>query len=144
EDSGDAAGAWDKLGNPFEVWGLSDRFDEDVGVDFVSDYEAGRRPKMRMLCNEQIKFAALLEKALALGFDAVCTGHYAKVLRDEQGNPELHRAADWAKDQSYVLGVLTHEQLEHCMFPLAETPSKAEVRAEAAARGLTVANKPDS
>ncbi|MDO5744145.1 MAG: tRNA 2-thiouridine(34) synthase MnmA, partial [Micrococcaceae bacterium] len=89
-------------------------------------------------------FAALLEKAIALGFDAVCTGHYAKVIRDEAGNPELHRAADWAKDQSYVLGVLTHQQLEHCIFPLADTPSKAEVRAEAEARGLSVAKKPDS
>ena len=97
-----------------------------------------------MRCNERIKFAALLEKALALGFDAVCTGHYAKVIEDEHGNRELHRAADWAKDQSYVLGVLTHEQLKHSMFPLAETPSKAEVRAEAARRGLSVANKPDS
>jgi tRNA-specific 2-thiouridylase len=97
-----------------------------------------------MRCNERIKFAALLEKALALGFDAVCTGHYAKVVRDADGRPELHRAADWAKDQSYVLGVLTGEQLEHCLFPLADTPSKAEVRAEAERRGLSVAKKPDS
>ena len=97
-----------------------------------------------MRCNERIKFAALLEKAIALGFDAVCTGHYAKVINDADGNPELHRAADWAKDQSYVLGVLTHEQLKHSMFPLADTPSKAEVRAEAERRGLSVANKPDS
>ncbi|MGO2051474.1 tRNA 2-thiouridine(34) synthase MnmA [Glutamicibacter sp. 287] len=144
EDSNDAWRACDKLGIPYYVWDFSDRFAEDVVQDFVDEYEAGRTPNPCMRCNEKIKFAALLEKALALGFDAVCTGHYAKVLRDESGNPELHRAADWAKDQSYVLGVLTHQQLEHCMFPLAETPSKAEVRAEAEARGLTVANKPDS
>ncbi|WP_404285790.1 tRNA 2-thiouridine(34) synthase MnmA [Glutamicibacter arilaitensis] len=144
EDSNDAWRACDKLGIPYYVWDFSDRFAEDVVQDFVDEYEAGRTPNPCMRCNEKIKFAALLEKALALGFDAVCTGHYAKVLRDETGNPELHRAADWAKDQSYVLGVLTHQQLEHCMFPLAETPSKAEVRAEAEARGLTVANKPDS
>ncbi|MGO2030250.1 MAG: tRNA 2-thiouridine(34) synthase MnmA [Glutamicibacter ardleyensis] len=144
EDSNDAWRACDKLGIPYYVWDFSDRFAEDVVQDFVDEYEAGRTPNPCMRCNEKIKFAALLEKALALGFDAVCTGHYAKVLRDTEGNPELHRAADWAKDQSYVLGVLTHEQLEHCMFPLAETPSKAEVRAEATARGLTVANKPDS
>ena len=97
-----------------------------------------------MRCNEKIKFAALLEKALALGFDAVCTGHYAKVVTDADGHKELHRAADWAKDQSYVLGVLTAEQLEHAIFPLAETPSKAQVRAEAEERGLSVAKKPDS
>ncbi|WP_431709681.1 tRNA 2-thiouridine(34) synthase MnmA [Glutamicibacter uratoxydans] len=144
EDSSDAWRACDKLGIPFYVWDFSDRFAEDVVDDFISEYEAGRTPNPCMRCNEKIKFAALLEKALALGFDAVCTGHYAKVIRDEEGNPELHRAADWAKDQSYVLGVLTHQQLEHCMFPLAETPSKAQVRAEAAERGLTVANKPDS
>ncbi|MHC6177114.1 tRNA 2-thiouridine(34) synthase MnmA [Glutamicibacter sp. X7] len=144
EDSNDAWRACDKLGIPFYVWDFSDRFKEDVVDDFISEYAAGRTPNPCMRCNEKIKFAALLEKALALGFDAVCTGHYAKVIRDADGNPELHRAADWAKDQSYVLGVLTHQQLEHCMFPLAETPSKAEVRAEAEARGLTVANKPDS
>src|SRR5690606_3720436 len=75
---------------------------------------------------------------------AVCTGHYATILTDENGNRELHRASAWAKDQSYVLGVLTAEQIAHSMFPLGATPSKAEVRAEAAARGFSVANKPDS
>ncbi|GAA1495701.1 tRNA 2-thiouridine(34) synthase MnmA [Paeniglutamicibacter kerguelensis] len=144
EDSNDAWRACDKLGIPYYVWDFSERFKEDVVDDFISEYEAGRTPNPCMRCNERIKFAALLEKAIALGFDAVCTGHYAKVIRDEEGNPELHRAADWAKDQSYVLGVLTREQLEHCIFPLADTPSKAEVRAEAEARGLSVANKPDS
>ena len=144
EDSNDAWRACDKLGIPYYVWDFSERFKEDVVDDFIAEYEAGRTPNPCMRCNERIKFAALLEKALALGFDAVCTGHYAKVIRDTEGNPELHRAADWAKDQSYVLGVLTGEQLEHCIFPLAETPSKAEVRAEAEARGLSVASKPDS
>ncbi len=144
EDSNDAWRACDKLGIPYYVWDFSERFKEDVVDDFIAEYEAGRTPNPCMRCNERIKFAALLEKAIALGFDAVCTGHYAKVIRDEAGNPELHRAADWAKDQSYVLGVLTHQQLEHCIFPLADTPSKAEVRAEAEARGLSVAKKPDS
>jgi tRNA-specific 2-thiouridylase len=144
EDSRDAWRACDILGIPYYVWDFSERFKEDVVDDFVAEYAAGRTPNPCMRCNERIKFAALLEKALALGFDAVCTGHYAKVVEDADGNPELHRAADWAKDQSYVLGVLTHEQLKHSMFPLAETPSKAEVRAEAERRGLSVANKPDS
>ena len=97
------------------------------------------RPNPCMRCNERIKFAALLEKALALGFDAVATGHYASIVTDADGNRELHRAAAWAKDQSYVLGVLTADQLAHSMFPLGATPSKAEVRAEAAARGFSVA-----
>ncbi len=144
EDSSDAWRACEKLGIPYYVWDFSERFKEDVVDDFIAEYAAGRTPNPCMRCNERIKFAALLEKALALGFDAVCTGHYAKVIEDKDGNPELHRAADWAKDQSYVLGVLTHEQLRHSMFPLAETPSKAEVRAEAERRGLSVAKKPDS
>src|SRR5699024_12396244 len=94
--------------------------------------------------NERIKFAALLERALALGFDAVVARHYAKVIENERGERELHRAADDAKDQSYVLGVLTAEQRNHSMFPLGDTPSKDMVRAEAEERGLSVAQKPDS
>ncbi|MEZ5189988.1 MAG: tRNA 2-thiouridine(34) synthase MnmA [Schumannella sp.] len=144
EDSMDARRAASLLGIPFYVWDFSERFRSDVIDDFVAEYAAGRTPNPCMRCNERIKFAALLEKALALGFDAVATGHYAQVRTDSAGNRELHRAAAWAKDQSYVLGVLTAEQLAHAMFPLGETPSKDEVRAEAAARGLTVAHKPDS
>jgi tRNA-specific 2-thiouridylase len=144
EDSSDAWRACEKLGIPFYVWDFSERFKEDVVDDFVAEYAAGRTPNPCMRCNERIKFAALLEKAIALGFDAVATGHYAKVIRDEEGRPELHRANDWAKDQSYVLGVLTEEQLAHCMFPLADVESKAKVREEAEARGLSVAKKPDS
>lgn len=144
EDSMDARRVCDKLGIPFYVWDFSERFKEDVVDDFISEYEHGRTPNPCMRCNEKIKFAALLEKAVALGFDAVVTGHYAKVIADKDGNRELHRAATWAKDQSYVLGVLTHEQLKHAWFPLADTPSKDEVRAEAAERGFSVAKKPDS
>jgi tRNA-specific 2-thiouridylase len=144
EDSMDAQRAADIIGIPYYVWDFSERFKLDVVDDFIAEYSAGRTPNPCMRCNERIKFAALLEKALDLGFDAVCTGHYASIHTDGDGNRELHRASAWAKDQSYVLGVLTSEQLAHAMFPLGATPSKAEVRAEAAARGLSVANKPDS
>ncbi|MCB4207784.1 tRNA 2-thiouridine(34) synthase MnmA [Arthrobacter sp. UM1] len=144
EDSQDAWRACERLGIPYYVWDFSERFKEDVVDDFIAEYAAGRTPNPCMRCNERIKFAALLEKALALGFDAVATGHYAKVVRDADGRPELHRASDWAKDQSYVLGVLTEQQLEHCLFPLADAASKADVRAEAERRGLAVASKPDS
>lgn len=143
EDAMDARRASDLLGIPFYVWDFSERFRDDVIDDFIAEYRAGRTPNPCMRCNERIKFAALLERALELGFDAVCTGHYATLVPTEQGL-ELHRASDAAKDQSYVLGVLTAEQLAHCMFPLGSTPSKAVVRAEAQERGLTVANKPDS
>jgi tRNA-specific 2-thiouridylase len=144
EDSMDAQRAANIIGIPYYVWDFSERFKLDVVDDFIAEYSAGRTPNPCMRCNERIKFAALLEKALDLGFDAVCTGHYAAIVTDADGNRELHRASAWAKDQSYVLGVLTAEQLAHAMFPLGATPSKAEVRAEAAARGLSVANKPDS
>ncbi len=143
EDAMDARRAADLLGIPFYVWDFSERFREDVIADFVSEYQAGRTPNPCMRCNEKIKFAALLERALELGFDAVCTGHYATLVETPDGR-ELHRASDEAKDQSYVLGVLTADQLAHTYFPLGSTPSKAVVRAEAAARGLTVAQKPDS
>ncbi|MGO3885960.1 MAG: tRNA 2-thiouridine(34) synthase MnmA [Mycetocola sp.] len=144
EDSMDAQRAATLIGIPYYVWDFSERFKLDVVDDFISEYSAGRTPNPCMRCNEKIKFAALLEKALDLGFDAVCTGHYASVVFDEQGRPELHRASAWAKDQSYVLGVLTEQQLRHTMFPLGDTPSKDLVRAEAAERGFSVASKPDS
>ncbi|MBY8888410.1 tRNA 2-thiouridine(34) synthase MnmA [Streptomyces sp. PTM05] len=145
EDSRDARRAADVIGIPFYVWDLAERFREDVVEDFVSEYAAGRTPNPCLRCNEKIKFAALLDKALALGFDAVCTGHYATVVTHGDGRRELHRASDAAKDQSYVLGVLDDRQLAHAMFPLGDTlTTKDEIRAEAERRGLAVARKPDS
>ncbi len=142
EDARDARRAADVLGIPFYVWDLAERFDEDVVQDFLAEYAAGRTPNPCLRCNERIKFTAVLDKALALGFDAVCTGHYARLVEGPDG-VELHRAVDPGKDQSYVLGVLTAEQLRRALFPLGDTP-KGEVRAEAARRGLQVAEKPDS
>lgn len=145
EDSRDARRAADVIGIPFYVWDLAERFREDVVEDFVAEYEAGRTPNPCLRCNEKIKFAALLDKALALGFDAVCTGHYATVVLNDDGTRELHRASDMAKDQSYVLGVLDEKQLAHALFPLGDTlTTKEEIRAEAERRGLAVAKKPDS
>ena len=138
EDARDARRAADVIGIPFYVWDMAERFHRDVVEDFVAEYAAGRTPNPCLRCNEKIKFAAVLDRALALGFDAVCTGHYARV-----SDGILHRAADPGKDQSYVLAVLTSDQLAHSMFPLGDTP-KAQVRAEAARRGLAVADKPDS
>ena len=144
EDSRDAHRVAGMLDIPFYVWDFSERFKEDIVDDFIAEYAAGRTPNPCMRCNERIKFAALLDRALALGFDAIATGHYAEVLRDADGQMELHRGEDLAKDQSYVLGVLSGDQLKHCYFPIGATASKAEVRAEAAERGFSVANKPDS
>ena len=142
EDSRDARRAADVLGIPFYVWDLAERFRADVVDDFVAEYAAGRTPNPCLRCNEKIKFAAVLDRARALGFDAVCTGHYARIV-DRPAGRELHRAADPAKDQSYVLGVLTAEQLAGAMFPLGQS-LKSDVRSEAAERGLAVADKPDS
>jgi tRNA-uridine 2-sulfurtransferase len=138
EDARDARRAADVIGIPFYVWDMAERFHRDVIEDFVAEYAAGRTPNPCLRCNEKIKFAAVLDRALALGFDAVCTGHYARIC-----DGTLRRAADPAKDQSYVLAVLRSDQLAHAMFPLGDTP-KDQVRAEAARRGLAVADKPDS
>jgi tRNA-specific 2-thiouridylase len=138
EDANDARRAADVLGIPFYIWDLAERFREDVIDDFVAEYAAGHTPNPCLRCNEKIKFSAVLDRALALGFDAVVTGHHAQ-LHDGV----LRRSVDPAKDQSYVLAVLTPQQLAHAMFPLG-TSTKTEVRAEAAARGLAVAAKPDS
>jgi tRNA-specific 2-thiouridylase len=143
EDANDARRAADVIGIPFYVWDLSDRFHHDVVEDFVAEYAAGRTPNPCLRCNEKIKFAAVLDRAVALGFDAVATGHYARLEVGPDGGVDLHRAADSAKDQSYVLGVLTQDQLAHSLFPLGDS-TKDDVRREAEARGLSVARKPDS
>lgn len=139
EDSADARRVCDKLGIPFYVWDFSDRFKADVIDDFVDSYARGETPNPCLRCNEKIKFAALLDRAVTLGFDAIATGHYAII--DTEGN--LRRSADPRKDQSYVLGVLTRDELDRCIFPVGET-EKPQIRAEAAAHGFSTATKPDS
>ncbi|HJQ07750.1 MAG TPA: tRNA 2-thiouridine(34) synthase MnmA [Nocardioides sp.] len=143
EDSNDARRAADVIGIPFYVWDLSDRFHTDVVENFMDTYAAGQTPNPCLRCNEKIKFDAVLDRALALGFDAVATGHYARLEHTADGGIELHRAVDHGKDQSYVLGVLDERQLRHSLFPLGDT-AKPAVREEAARRGLLVADKPDS
>lgn len=141
-DARDARRSADILGIPFYVWDMADEFTEKVMADFISEYQAGRTPNPCMRCNERIKFAAVLDRALALGFDAVCTGHYARIVSSPNSR-ELHRAVDESKDQSYVLAVLRQSQLAAAMFPLGDA-HKVDVRQEAANRGLLIANKPDS
>ena len=138
EDAFDARRVCDLLGIPYYVWDFSADFVEDVVADFLAEYAAGRTPNPCLRCNEKIKFAALLDRAIALGFDAVVTGHYAR-LRDGT----LYRSVDVAKDQSYVLAVLTPEQLAHSMFPLGGL-TKPQVREIARRRDFAVAGKPDS
>jgi tRNA-uridine 2-sulfurtransferase len=138
EDARDARRAADVIGIPFYVWDMAERFHRDVVSDFVAEYARGRTPNPCLRCNEKIKFAAVLDRAVALGFDAVCTGHHARLA-----GGRLYRSPDRAKDQSYVLAVLTARQLSRALFPLGDS-TKPQVRAEAGERGLAVADKPDS
>jgi tRNA-specific 2-thiouridylase len=138
EDAHDAGRVADELGIPFYVWDLAERFAADVVDDFVAEYAAGRTPNPCLRCNERIKFSAVLDRARALGFEAVVTGHHARLA-----DGSLRRSVDAAKDQSYVLGVLTAGQLAGARFPLGGM-TKEQVRAAAAERGFAVAAKPDS
>ncbi len=117
DDARDARRVADALGIPFYIWDFSAEFAEEVMNDFLAEYQANRTPNPCVRCNEHIKFRAVLDRALALGFDGVATGHYA-VLTSGADGPELHRAADADKDQSYVLAVIEQDLLRHCYFPL--------------------------
>ena len=142
EDSHDARRAADVIGIPFYIWDMAEEFHEEVVENFLAEYSAGRTPNPCLRCNEKIKFAAVLDRARAMDFDGVVTGHYA-ITEEGPTGKTLHRAIDETKDQSYVLSVLTIEQIQGAIFPLGDT-RKVDVRKEAKARGLYVANKPDS
>lgn len=146
QDAADAAANSEKIGIPFAQWDYAEEFSQIVIADFLSQYEAGYTPNPCIRCNQTVKFAALFDYARKQGFDAVLTGHYARTIAPaEPGAPtQLLRGECFEKDQSYVLAGLSQEMLAFSMFPLGEMPNKDAVRAEAAARGLAVANKPDS
>ena len=124
---------------PYYVWNLEREFGERVIQPFHRAYLEGRTPNPCLRCNQFVRFDLMLERVLALGFEAMATGHYARVLP----GPELHMAVDPAKDQSYVLYHLDRRRLERIVLPLGEM-TKVEVRARAVQMGLPVAAKPDS
>jgi tRNA-specific 2-thiouridylase len=132
-----------QLDIPHYVFNLAEQFDESVVGPYVQGYAAGHTPNPCVECNRSIKFGVLLRRAEALGFDAVATGHHARVQRADCGTFRLLRGADGAKDQSYVLYMLGQRELAQVLLPVGEL-TKAEVRGYARRLGLRTAAKPES
>lgn len=130
------------LAVPYYVWNLEREFGDRVIEPFHQAYREGRTPNPCLRCNQFVRFDLMLGRALGLGFDALATGHYARVLHGPAG-PELHAAVDQNKDQSYVLYHLGRERLDRILFPLGGL-TKPEVRAIARELGLPVADKKES
>jgi len=141
-DLGDARRVSDQIGIPHYTLRMDEAFRKDVVDPFVEEYLAGRTPSPCVRCNTFVKFDRLVESAKRIGAGALATGHYARIVEGPDG-PELHAAADPAKDQSYYLFELTAEQLRFVRFPLGER-TKAEVRELAREAGLVVAGKGES
>jgi tRNA-uridine 2-sulfurtransferase len=127
---------------PYYCWNLEKEFGERVIEPFHRDYLEGRTPNPCVRCNAFVRFDLMLGRVLALGFDKLATGHYARIV-DGAGGPELHTAVDPAKDQSYMLYHLDRERLARIVFPLGGMP-KREVREHAREFGLPVADKAES
>jgi len=142
QDIRDARQAAERIGIPHYVLDYESRFRQDVIEDFADAYLRGETPVPCIRCNQTVKFRDLVEVAKELGADAMATGHYVRRSLGAAG-PELHRAYDSSRDQSYFLFATTAQQLAYLRFPLGDLP-KSEVRAAAAALGLSVADKPDS
>ena len=142
-DVDDARRAAQQLGIDHLVFNFSERFDERVVAPYVRAHAEGRTPNPCIECNRHLKFDRLLERGRALGFDAVATGHHARIAADDAGRARVARGADAAKDQSYVVHMLAGDDLAYVTFPVG-TLTKAEVRAHAARLGLRTAAKPDS
>ncbi len=143
-DAADAAQIASRLGFPFHVMDARALFEARVICDFISSYESGLTPNPCIQCNRHLKFGKFLDRARKLGCDTVVTGHYAQIRQDEAtGRYLLCRAADPAKDQSYVLYTLTQAQLAHVRLPLGAL-TKTQVRAIAEAQGFVSARKQDS
>jgi tRNA-specific 2-thiouridylase len=144
DDAADARAAACRLGMRFFVFNETERFRRDVMDRFAAEYCAGRTPNPCIDCNRCLKFGVLMDKALALGYDYLATGHYARVVLDEEsGLYRLLRGKDRTKDQSYVLYQLSQDQLAHLLLPVGEYDKQA-VRGSVRDAGLENADKPDS
>ncbi|HTT74539.1 MAG TPA: tRNA 2-thiouridine(34) synthase MnmA [Candidatus Binataceae bacterium] len=143
EDFEDARRVAERLDFPFYVVDLREEFGRRVIGNFVSEYLLGRTPNPCVMCNREIKFDRLWQRARALGVDTVATGHYARIERDASGRFRLLRAADRSKDQSYFLFTMAQRELARTVFPLGGI-TKEEVRARARELGLANADKRES
>ncbi|MBQ7535463.1 MAG: tRNA 2-thiouridine(34) synthase MnmA [Stomatobaculum sp.] len=142
DDAEDARSVARRLEIPFYVFNYQDAFREQVISPFVKSYEAGRTPNPCIDCNRCLKFGALYRRAEELGCERIVTGHYVRIT-EENGAFHLRKGADASKDQSYVLYMLTQEQLSHTLFPLGEF-QKNEARRLAEEHGLVTARKKES
>jgi tRNA-specific 2-thiouridylase len=142
-DVDDARRVAQQLGIDHLVFNFTDDFAECVVDPYVHDHAQGRTPNPCIECNRHLKFARLAERADLLGFDAVATGHHARIVRRPDGTWRVARGADAAKDQSYVVHMLDQAALARTVFPVGDR-TKAEVRTLAADLGLRTATKPDS
>ncbi len=142
DDAEDARRVAAKLGVPFYSLNFKEEFGRVMDY-FVEEYNAGRTPNPCIRCNDWLKFGRLAEFAESIGAEAIATGHYAKIEHSAAGHPQLHRAADTAKDQSYVLFGAAHARLASMLLPIGHL-RKDEVRSLASKLGLPVATKPDS
>lgn len=142
-DVEDARRVAQQVGISHYVFNFSEEFERRVVDPYVEGHSAGLTPNPCIECNRHLKFDRLLRRADQLGFDAVATGHHARVVAGAEGRLELARSVDVAKDQSYVLHMLAGDRLGTVLFPVGGM-SKAQVRAKAASMGLETASKPDS
>jgi tRNA-specific 2-thiouridylase len=163
-DVDDARRVAEQLGLDHHVFNFTDAFEESVVTPYVADHAAGRTPNPCIECNRTIKFGLLLERAMRLGFDALATGHHARIAgggvgggvggvtgglsgvgggEPVTGGLSLRRGTDKNKDQSYVLSMLSADELARVVLPVGDM-TKADVRARAATLGLRTADKPDS
>jgi tRNA-uridine 2-sulfurtransferase len=132
-----------RLDIPFYVIDAQELFRQNVVQYFLDGYAAGQTPNPCLICNRLIRWEFLLERAMELGASAMATGHYVRLRTDGQGKIQLLRAIDHAKDQSYVLHLLTQDKLAHALFPVGELP-KSEVRLIAQRFNLPTATRSDS
>lgn len=143
EDLADAKRVAVGLDLDFEVWDFEQAYKAAVVDYMLAEFGAGRTPNPDVVCNELIKFKLFYERALEYGADLIATGHYARTGQGATGEPELLRAVDENKDQTYFLYRMSDQALSKTIFPLGEM-RKPEVKALAWARGLDVANKKES